>query len=464
LKFFRYTYIILFFLIAVHASGQKYEQKLPEKTRLLFLLDGSGSMLAKWGGGGQTRMDAAKKILGDIVDSLASNSKVELALRVYGHQFHKQQNVCNDTKLEVPFSQRNHKLIISKLNAINPKGNTPITFALEKAADDFPVDNTYRNIIILITDGIESCDGDPCSTSLALQKKDIFLKPFIIGLGMTMADSKQFDCVGKFIDAKNRKDLHNALNESIHQSLDKTTATVELLTAKGGKTVSNINVTFINNFTGLAAYEFIHYRNKFGRPDTVEIDGILNYDVIVNTVPPVVLKNVAIKSGEHNTISVKAPQGGLELKQSGSKAYGKEIQVLVKNRKTGNVINTQPINRKHNYLTGNYDVEVLTLPRTILKNIRIEENKTTSLSIKSPGFVNLKMTASGYGSLYYIHNSGRQEWVYNINEKLSTEKVVLQPGKYKVVFRAKNAPGSKFTSIKTFEIKSGSSINLTLFN
>jgi len=422
-------------------------------------------MLAKWGGGGQTRMDAAKRILGDIVDSLASNTNVELALRVYGHQYPKQQNICNDTKLEVPFASKNHAQIISKLNAIAPKGNTPITFALEKAANDFSESkSTYRNIIILITDGIESCDGDPCSTSLALQKKDIFLKPFIIGLGMTIADTKQFDCVGKFIDAKNRKELYKALNESIHQSLDRTTATVELLSEKGNKTVSNINVTFINHFTKLPMYEFIHYRNKNGLPDTVDIDGILNYDVVVNTVPPVVVNNIVIKPGQHNTIRIKSPQGGLMIKQSESKAYGKEVQVIVKNRKTGSVINAQPINTSHNYLIGNYDVDVLTLPRVQLRNIKIEENKPTQLLIDNPGIVNLKMTAPGYGSLYAINSSGKQEWVYTISENKSTERIVLQPGKYKVAFRAKNAPGSKFTSIKIFEIKSGSSINLTLFN
>lgn len=444
--------------------AQKYEQKLPERTRILFLLDGSGSMLAKWGGGGQTRMDAAKRVLSDIVDSLASNSKVELALRVYGHQYHKQQNVCNDTKLEVPFGAVNHSKIIERLNAINPKGNTPITYALEKAADDFPVDKEYRNIIILITDGIESCDGDPCSTSLALQKRSIFLKPFIIGLGMNAAESREFDCVGKFIDANNRNDFINILNESIHQSLDKTTACVELLSEKGDKTVSNLNVTFINNFTKLPSYEFVHYRDRNGRPDTVEIDGILNYDIVVNTVPPVVVKNARIRSGQHNTISIKAPQGQLKVLQTNSSAYSREVQVILKDARSGEIINFQPINEVHQYLTGTYDMEVLTVPKTIKKGVRIQENNETNFSLADPGILNAKMLAKGYGSIYTTDQRGNEVWVCNLPDNDTNAKVVLQPGNYKVVFRAKNAPGSKFTSVKNFEIKSGSSLNLNLFN
>lgn len=419
-------------------------------------------MLAKWGS--QTRMTAAKDILSDIVDSLSANSAVELALRVYGHQYPRERNVCNDTRLEVPFGKNNHGQIIARLNAIKPKGNTPITYSLEKASGDFPTDKTYRNIIILITDGIESCQGDPCATSLSLQKKSIFLKPFIIGLGMAEKDAHQFDCIGQFIDARNRRELHDALEKSVHNSLDKTTVTVELLDAKGNKKISNVNVTFINNFTKLPTYEFIHYRDRNGRPDTVEIDGILSYDVVVNTIPPVTKRNVSIESGQHNTISIKAPQGTLSVSQPNTKAYDHDVSILIRDPKSKELYNVQSINEKHNYLVGNYDVEILTLPRVKVRNVHINQDKTTSLGVDDPGLLNLKMTASGYGSLYEIKKNGSEEWIYNIPKNQSSDKIVLQPGNYKAVFRAKNASGSKYTATKIFKITSGSSINITLFN
>src|SRR5690348_8471680 len=113
-------------------------QKLPEKTRILFVLDGSGSMLEPWGRPHQTKMSMAKSILSKIIDSLQQNVNVELALRVYGHRSPREINNCKDTWLEVPFQSKNHKLIIEKINEIKPKGVTPITYSLEQAANDFP--------------------------------------------------------------------------------------------------------------------------------------------------------------------------------------------------------------------------------------------------------------------------------------------------------------------------------------
>ena len=99
----------------------KVQQKPPEKTRILFVLDGSGSMNAMWEGE-QSRMDVAKKILTRLVDSLRINPNVELALRVYGHRYTRQANNCQDSRLEVPFGQKNHSVIISRFKDIKPKG------------------------------------------------------------------------------------------------------------------------------------------------------------------------------------------------------------------------------------------------------------------------------------------------------------------------------------------------------
>src|SRR5687767_445212 len=177
--------IIFFLFFVLSAFGQtKVQQKIPEKTRILFLLDASGSMLEQWERPNQTRWSVAKSILTKIVDSLGQNTRLELALRVYGHRSPQEIKNCKDTWLEVPFKARSHTAIIQKLDEIRPKGVTPITYSLEQAANDFPSKAGYRNIVILITDGIESCGGDLCATSRALQQKGVFLRPYIIGLGL----------------------------------------------------------------------------------------------------------------------------------------------------------------------------------------------------------------------------------------------------------------------------------------
>jgi Ca-activated chloride channel family protein len=181
-------------------SQNKVQQKIPEKTRILFVLDASGSMEAFWGGN-QSRMDVAKGILTRLIDSLKINPKLELALRVYGHRFTRQANNCEDSRLEVPFGLKNHNTIINKIKEIKPKGVTPISYSILQAALDFPTGaGGYRNILILITDGIESCNADPCAVSLELQRKGVFLRPFVIGLGVK--GGKVLDCVGKYIDSE----------------------------------------------------------------------------------------------------------------------------------------------------------------------------------------------------------------------------------------------------------------------
>jgi Ca-activated chloride channel family protein len=455
----RYYYYILFLVILSSgvASGQHTpQQQLPEKTRLLFLLDGSGSMLEVWGKANQTKMDAAKTILTKLIDSLKQNTNLELALRVYGHRYSQSSNNCKDTYLEVPFKVNNHQEIIDKLASIRPKGVTPMTYALEHAANDFPANAGYRNMVILITDGIESCGGDLCATSLALQKKGVFLRPYIIGLGLR--SEQTMSCAGKYIDAETPLAFHDILNEAIETSFAKTTVSVELLDDRSLPTETNINVSFVNNSTGVAMYNFVHYRNALGKTDSVQIDPVVDYDVIVYTTPTVILKNAQIKNGKHNVIKIPVPQGDLVIQQEGRK----DLQAVVRVAGKTEIIQTHQSQESFRYLSGRYEVETLTLPRRIYP-VEIQANKTRSITVPGPGIVNFNTTTTGFGSLYEIRADGSQQWVCSLDNRPATFTLTLLPGNYKVVFRAKNAGGSQFTGIKDFQLKTGETINLKVF-
>src|SRR5687768_18138567 len=111
IRFAKSVFIVVSIFLFTSAVGQtKVQQKLPEKTRILFLLDASGSMLEQWERPNQTRWSVAKSILTKLVDSLKQNSKLELALRVYGHRSPQQIKNCKDTWLEVPFKSKNHEI------------------------------------------------------------------------------------------------------------------------------------------------------------------------------------------------------------------------------------------------------------------------------------------------------------------------------------------------------------------
>lgn len=446
----------LLFTGASFLNAQELQQKLPEKTRILFMLDGSGSMLAKWGN--TNRITAAKNLLAETVDSLAINENLELALRIYGHQYEKYLRRCNDSKLEVPFGTNNQQAIKNKLREILPKGVTPIAYSLEQAAGDFPEDEA-RNIIIIITDGIESCDGDPCAVSLALQKKNIFLKPFIIGIGMDKKYEDAFGCMGSFYDASNISNFRKALKDVLYQSLETTTVSVELLDSEGSPRITDINVSFINSFTQHSAFEFVHYRDYRGHPDSVEVDPVLMYDIVVNTIPPVVRKNVVFTPGKHNVIKIPAPQGMVRVKQAGYTEYAQGVRVLIKDN--GKLLTHFQLPGAAKLLTGTYEVEILTLP-VIVFSVEIAENKVRDIVLEKPGVVNLIATSKGITSMYKINEDGTQDWICNIDGNKLRHTIALQPGSYKVVFRSVLALGSKYTKIRTFKITEGASLNIQL--
>lgn len=440
-------------------SQTKVQQKLPDKTRILFLLDASGSMLEQWERPNQTRWSVAKSILTKLVDSLRQNNKLELGLRVYGHRSPQEIKNCKDTWLEVPFKAKTHTLIINKLQEIKPKGVTPITYSLEQAANDFPAGPGYRNIVILITDGIESCGGDLCATSKALQKKGVFLRPYIIGLGLR--SEKTLECAGKYIDADTPGEFYDVLNESIESTFAKTTVSVELLDGSNQPTETNVNVTFVNSLSGVPMYDFVHFLDRQGRPDTVQIDPVVDYDMIVNTVPAMIKKNVAITIGKHNVITIPAPQGNLMIQQEGRR--DNNLQSIIREKGNAEIINTQQSNVAFRYLTGTYEVETLTLPRRTFE-ADIQPNKTKSILLPAPGVVNFNTIATGYGSLYEIKEDGAQEWICNLNELKSQFTLNLLPGQYKIVFRVKQTSGSKYTGFKKFTLQSGKTLTVNVFN
>lgn len=432
------------------------QQALPEKTRILFVLDGSGSMNAQWSED-QSRMDVAKRILTRLVDSLRVNPKLELALRVYGHRYARQSNNCNDSQLEVPFAVSNHNTIINEIKDITPRGVTPITYSLLQAANDFPAGAGYRNIVILITDGVESCGGDPCEASIALQKKGVFLRPFIIGLGVP--GGKALDCVGKFIDAENSRSFNKILNESIKTTFANTTVSVELLNGQGQPVETNLNITFLNAMTGTAAYEFVHYLDPAGKPDTVQIDPVRSYDVVVNTLPAVIRKNVHIINGQHNVLRIPAPQGTIIVKPEGT---GNPFTALVRQRGNSETLQVQNSNIPYRYLQGEYEVETLTLPRKIFP-VTLEAGKSVTITLPSPGAVNINTLAVGFGSVFEIMDNGESRWVYTLDETRSRHFLNLLPGRYKIAFRARRSPGSKYTAIRNFEVKPGQTLNIQMF-
>lgn len=453
----RFFITLLFFIsIWFNLLAQKIAEEPPKTTRILFLLDASGSMLARWQG--EYRIDIAKRVLGEMVTELDEKPRLETALRVYGHQYPKAEQNCKDTKLEAPFAANNSKTIKEKLIRVKPKGTTPLAYSLQQCGNDFPNDPNSRNIIIIITDGIESCEGDPCAISLMLQRKNIFLKPFIIGIGIAEDYTKNFACLGKFLNAEEPDKFKSILHTAIDQSILPGSVKVEILDMANRPTETNLPVSFINNFIQTPTKQFVHIL-KNGQPETIDIDPVLTYDVRIETIPAVIKKDVNIIGGKETLIQVKAPTGYLDIKFKGFNAY-KNLKALVRKVGSNEILNIQDVSRDERYLIGKYDIEILTTPHVKFRNVTIQNKKTKTLNVSAPGILTIVDGGKGFGAIYELDRDGTEEWVMNINRQGSYN---LQPGVYKLIFRPENAISQKFSVVKTFKITPQGATQIRLY-
>ena len=380
---------------------------------------------------------------------------VEMALRVYGHQSPVPPQDCSDTKLEVPFSPSNASRIRQKLKFINPKGTTPIARSLALAPDDFPPCGNCRNIILLITDGLEACDGDPCEVSRSLQKKGIILRPFVIGIGNDPGFRETFDCIGEYYDAPNKERYREALRVVITQALNATSAQVNLLDSQHRPSETDVNVIFYDRFSGVVRYNMIHTINSKGNPDTLSLDHLSTYDVLAQTIPPVRRDSVKLVTGRHNIIGLDTPQGYLLVKTNRGKALDKE-KILVRQAGRNTTINIHEMGDIGKYLVGNYDLEIPIYPLMLLEDVEIRQSYTTTVEIPAPGYVVFSAQQPGSGALYQLNREGDQLWVLNLQENRKSQGYHLQPGSYRVIFRRKDLRSTDLTMVKDFNVSSGS--------
>ena len=449
-------------VISCPSTFAQTKNTLPTLTRIEFVFDASFSMFGQWQSG--MKMDIAKRMLSEFLDSIKGVDNLEIAFRCYGHQHSlRPERDCKDTKLEVPFGKNNIEVIKNRLKTIIPKGTTPIAYTLEQCGGDFPApaNSHLRNIIILITDGIEECDGDPCAVSLALQKKGIVLKPFVIGIGLDKSYMNSFGCIGKFYDASSEASFKNILNIVISQALNNTSVQVNLNDQIGRPTETDVNMTFYDESTGVIRYNYMHTINNKGVPDTIIIDPIGTYKMVVHTIPPVEKRGVEFVAGKHNIVAVDAPQGYINLKVSGLAENIKNADCIIRKSGQMQTLNVQELNATEKYIVGKYDIEILTLPRIYLTKVDVAQSKTTFIEIPQVGSVTVFKPSEGPGSLFLEENN-KLVWVCNLQSNLYHEQFNLQPGKYRAEYRPQNSKESIYTIEKIFKVESGVSLSVKL--
>jgi len=182
-----------------------------ERTYMELILDSSISMSTRVEGW-KSRMDVAKAVMEQLIRDLPEDPNLMVALRIYGAELRPNLTPCEDTVLVQPFAPvaKARQNMIDQVKSMKARGMTPIALSLEQAARDFP-DRNARNIIVLITDGEESCGGDPCAVSARLQADGFVMKPYVVGFALTEKQAALVRCIGDYYSASDTASLRQVL-------------------------------------------------------------------------------------------------------------------------------------------------------------------------------------------------------------------------------------------------------------
>ncbi|MGH3312912.1 MAG: vWA domain-containing protein, partial [Streptomyces sp.] len=214
---------MLFALLAAVPAASAPKTVAEGNSSMVMLLDSSGSMADKDGSGG-TRITAARKAVGAVVDSLPDGYPT--GLRLYGSE---KQRGCTDTRLAEPVAPLDRAGIKDAVAKARPRGDTPIGYSLRKAAQDLPkvpAGATGQRTIVLISDGEDNCGApEPCEVAEELTKRGIDLRIDAIGFQVRGKARQELECVaragsGSYYDAPDAAALARQLQRAGQLSVD----------------------------------------------------------------------------------------------------------------------------------------------------------------------------------------------------------------------------------------------------
>ncbi|TDB03242.1 VWA domain-containing protein [Halomonas marinisediminis] len=175
---------------------------------IVIVYDASGSM---WGQiEGSSKIEIARDVMAELVDHWDTDTN--LGLVAYGHR---RQGDCRDIETLVEPGPIDKAHFIDTVNAIKPVGKTPISASVQHAADLL----AYRDnpaTVVLVSDGVETCNADPCALSEQLASQGVEFTAHVIGFDLEDEAHASLSCIaentgGLFVPASNADELHAAL-------------------------------------------------------------------------------------------------------------------------------------------------------------------------------------------------------------------------------------------------------------
>ncbi len=212
----------------------------------LFILDASGSM---WGQiNGIPKITIAKDVMGKLVPELPDNSRIGLI--AYGHR---RKGDCDDVETLVKPGANNKPTVLKAVAGLNAKGKTPLTRSVNQAFDMLRLEK-HTSTVVLISDGIESCGGDPCAAVKAAKHSGVNFILHTVGFGLSEKESAQLRCMakaggGEYFQANNAEELLKSARKAVQP------AGMLKLTVKVNGTATDLGYRIEDAKTGKIIFE-----------------------------------------------------------------------------------------------------------------------------------------------------------------------------------------------------------------
>lgn len=433
---------------------------------IIFIYDASGSM---WGQiDGKTKMEIASDVLSTSVEKLGQNQQIGLV--AYGHR---KKGDCKDVETLVAIDNSSKSAISSALKKVKPLGKTPLAYSADLVISQLRK-SKQKATIILITDGIESCNGNICDIVKAAKAEGIDFLLNIVGFGLKKGETEQLVCAareggGQYYDAADASGLGEVLTEATQQTVDMPAGNVSVYATKNGEPIDAYVKAYdmIAKRAPIAVRTYKDTAYAYLPPSTynLEVKPLEGSDVdmvVVENVKSfedkVVHRDVSFDGGKfsiHTTNNGKGWDSTLKVyKQDGTRAavgrtYGKP-----------NIVEVNP---------GTYDIEVqgLQIFGLAVKHrmediiIKAGEQKDVIHDFKT-GIANLGVSENGtlidctvsiYDGATETSIVGRRSYT---SASSNPREFVLNPGNYKVKLRGRK---NGKDNIKWFEftVKEGES-------
>lgn len=197
----------LFFILCLLLPGVAQAEG-----RTMIVLDASGSM---WGQiDGKTKVEIAREVLSTVLAQVPAET--ELGLVAYGHR---RRGDCGDIEVAVEAAPGTAQSIIDFANSTRFQGKTPLSEAVRIAAESMR-STEDKATVILVTDGIETCNADPCALGAELEQTGVDFTAHVVGFGLTEDEGKAVACLaeetgGQYLPAADADQLADALTQTV---------------------------------------------------------------------------------------------------------------------------------------------------------------------------------------------------------------------------------------------------------